>query len=434
MRKRVIVIGVCALALLAVGSNPHYLEELRIGGGYGEPVDGGADFDRAGNIVTDGSVTAEGGSVEAGRDSSVRGVMTGWDGSGGNAPGCLKLGSANGTVGYLFVSNDRAGLRIHSALPTSDTDGTWLKAQTVADLSAPPAIGGTTPNTGKFTSLDVTGTARVASGELIGSATLSPEAALHVRSGDSGFTGSRNWRIATGMLLEHSDDVILELQSPATKNTEIWFGDAASETAGRVRYEHATDSMHFYVSDQDRVSISAGGDVECAGDIMAKKGGVTAGTYNSLRGMVVAYSGANGSAPGTILLASPNGTLYYLFVEDDGTFKVDTALPTSNANGTEVGAQFSSTIWTFSSDDLSPDVSTGLIFKVPGTWTSGHDITFFDNAEQGQAIVIIGGDSDCVVVDGGNLKLAGNWTAAPGNTLSLVFDGADWFETARSDN
>lgn len=60
MRKRVIVIGVCALALLAIGSSPRMVEELQIGGGYGDSADGGLDVDKEGNVATDGDVVVEG--------------------------------------------------------------------------------------------------------------------------------------------------------------------------------------------------------------------------------------------------------------------------------------------------------------------------------------------------------------------------------------
>ncbi len=45
---------------MAIGSSPRYLEELAIGGGFGEAVDGGADFEKNGDISTDGSVTLKG--------------------------------------------------------------------------------------------------------------------------------------------------------------------------------------------------------------------------------------------------------------------------------------------------------------------------------------------------------------------------------------
>jgi hypothetical protein len=45
---------------MSLGPNPRTLEELRIGGGYGDPADGGADFEKNGAIATDGGLTVEG--------------------------------------------------------------------------------------------------------------------------------------------------------------------------------------------------------------------------------------------------------------------------------------------------------------------------------------------------------------------------------------
>lgn len=90
------------------------------------------------------------------------------------------------------------------------------------------------------------------------------------------------------------------------------------------------------------------------------------------------------------------------------------------------------TITAFTADDTTPAVNQGSVFTVPGTWTAGHDITMFDSGATGQLVVILGGDSDCNVVDGGHLKLAGNWSAAAGATLTLLFDGTDWYELCRS--
>jgi hypothetical protein len=98
------------------------------------------------------------------------------------------------------------------------------------------------------------------------------------------------------------------------------------------------------------------------------------------------------------------------------------------------GVLSSSTITTFTANDTTPNVSAGNLFKVPNTWTSGNNITMFDSGVVGEQIVVIGGDADCIVVDGGNLKLSGNWTAAADDTLRLVFDGTNWFEIGRSDN
>ena len=62
MRDKLAIVW-CALVLagavlLGIGANPRYIEELRTGGGYGDSVDGGADFEADGDILTDGEVTA----------------------------------------------------------------------------------------------------------------------------------------------------------------------------------------------------------------------------------------------------------------------------------------------------------------------------------------------------------------------------------------
>jgi len=49
-----------SLAVLGMGVTPRYIEELRIGGGYGDSADGGADFEQDGDILTDGDLTVTG--------------------------------------------------------------------------------------------------------------------------------------------------------------------------------------------------------------------------------------------------------------------------------------------------------------------------------------------------------------------------------------
>lgn len=93
------------------------------------------------------------------------------------------------------------------------------------------------------------------------------------------------------------------------------------------------------------------------------------------------------------------------------------------------GVLKTSTITTFAANDTTPTVAAGNIFVIPATWTAGNNITAFDNGVAGQQIVVIGGDPDCTVVNGGSLALQGDWVGEAGYTLPLVFDGASWRET-----
>lgn len=68
---------------VSLGPHPRYLEELRIGGGYNSNPDGGADFDKAGNIAANGSLDLEGNATFGGNvtivgDLEVDGVDTTW--------------------------------------------------------------------------------------------------------------------------------------------------------------------------------------------------------------------------------------------------------------------------------------------------------------------------------------------------------------------
>jgi len=56
-----LVVGTAGVAM-GIGAAPRYVEELCVGGGYGETVDGGVDVEQDGDILTDGDVTV-GGSI-----------------------------------------------------------------------------------------------------------------------------------------------------------------------------------------------------------------------------------------------------------------------------------------------------------------------------------------------------------------------------------
>lgn len=71
----------------------------------------------------------QGGDIAAGTYAGNRGMLEARYGSGGNAPGCLKLYSPNGTPHYIFAEDDGT-LKVHNALPTQNADGTVVGLQT----------------------------------------------------------------------------------------------------------------------------------------------------------------------------------------------------------------------------------------------------------------------------------------------------------------
>jgi hypothetical protein len=74
---------------------------------------------------------------------------------------------------------------------------------------------------------------------------------------------------------------------------------------------------------------------------------------------------------------------------------------------------------------------TGSVFHVTGT-TTVTSITS-TNFGSGACIVLIF-DGALTFTDGGNLKLASNYVTTADDTISLCYDGSNWYETARSVN
>lgn len=68
--------------------------------------------------------------------------------------------------------------------------------------------------------------------------------------------------------------------------------------------------------------------------------------------------------------------------------------------------------------------------------TGATVITMFDDGFAGQEIVVWFTNANTTVTDGGNILLAGaaNFVSSSDDTLSLIFDGTAWHETARSVN
>ncbi|MCL4692419.1 MAG: hypothetical protein KJ060_07905, partial [Candidatus Hydrogenedentes bacterium] len=102
MRNRLVFAGLltlCIIVLTAIGAAPRYLEELRIGGGYGDPANGGADFESDGDLLTNGNLTVDG-TATIEQDLYVNGndILTDGD--------LLALNPAG--AGHFFVSSNTA--------------------------------------------------------------------------------------------------------------------------------------------------------------------------------------------------------------------------------------------------------------------------------------------------------------------------------------
>jgi len=232
---------------MAIGSNPRYLEELSIGGGYGDAADGGADFEKTGDISTDGNIVADG-------DVTV----------GGNV-------AATGDL---------------------DGDGDVVAGPNISSFTLTPqsaSVGGvySVPN------------------KNVGTLSAVGNSHARLQLEDSGGTANQK---------------ILEIKMDGATSSWDRRNNSGTSTT-MLSFDHSNNEAKF------------------KGDVAVDGGDIDAGTDGGVRGVVTAWDGSGGSAPGCLKLASPNGTVHYLFVEDDGTLKVHSALPTQNSDGTVVGTQ-----------------------------------------------------------------------------------------------
>lgn len=126
-----------ALLLLGMGALPRYLEELRIGGGYGSAPDGGIDLDAQGNLALDGNLTVDGdaflgGNLDfSGVDvawSAFLPAKNGWAAPTSPASGPSLLQLAWVMSGYVFdFDKDSDEYAVFNVMLPGDYDGRAIK-------------------------------------------------------------------------------------------------------------------------------------------------------------------------------------------------------------------------------------------------------------------------------------------------------------------
>ena len=253
--KGAAMLTVVVTLVAAIGAHPRYIEELSIGGGYGESVDGGCDIEDDGTISTDGTLTTNSGAT-------------------------FNEGSVD--VDFRIESDDNENmLRVdggNDRVYIGDSGSSVLADQTFNAYAS--SYGGVCIQGGVF-------------GQLVVS---DAGAAANVKH----------------MMLRTD--------------------------GGQTSLNSLTDALGWQVENIIKMTHSNGA-VSLAGDLTVNGGDVVAGSDGGMRGTLTLWDGSGGNAPGCIRLASPNGTSWYLFVEDDGTVKIHSALPTANGDGIVVGTQ-----------------------------------------------------------------------------------------------
>jgi len=156
----------------------------------------------------------------------------------------------------------------------------------------------------------------------------------------------------------------------------------------------------------------------------------------------ISFSG-NGATGGVLAISASTGTIRatssYRFgwTATNASAVVDTTLrrlaagtiTQTGATATSIGSLLGGGGAVASADPLP--VPTGIVFHVTGT-TNFTNITT-TNMITGACFTMIF-DGALTITDGGNLKLSANYTTSADDTLTVCFDGTNYYETGRSVN
>lgn len=93
----------------------------------------------------------------------------------------------------------------------------------------------------------------------IGIGTTAPDGNLHVFSGSAGAITANSG--ADELVVESNGSGGMSILVPSSQNSEIFFGDENSNSVGRLRYIHSSDSMAFNTNSTERMRIDSDGDV-----------------------------------------------------------------------------------------------------------------------------------------------------------------------------
>lgn len=332
-------------------------------------------------------LTIDGGDLKLGANDTTRGTAELYNGTVNSAPGDLILHSADGTPYHIFVNDAGDGIRIAASAPTSNTDGALPSA------SAMRGSGSTT--------------------DAVDLATAEVSGTLPASSVGNGLTDTQ---VNNDLTLNNAsiDNSIIGAVTPSS----AVFTDLTVEGTAELSYGLFLNESFLIPEDKGTGLLMGYGDV-----------GV------GEKSMVFSYDSDTESwdellIGGSALELGASTSIHLGCVEDNAIPCSLTKLNVVVENG-HVALGTSA----FDADDTTPSVESGNVFTVPNTWTTSHNITALDGGAVGQTIRIRGGDADCVIEDGTGLELAGNWTATPGNTITLtMYSEGVWTEDCRSGN
>lgn len=276
--KKWIVMAFLFLTVAAIGPNPRFIEELSIGGGKGETVDGGADFEKDGRITTDGDINTDGQYQTNGTPIATSDLADGGDVAKVTEPETIAAdwdNSANPwsddevsdtlTVGAAGSVNDSA---LSGNVPLKNAAETITAPWTFSDIAV---NGGTISSTASTLTLDPqngSGDVQVANTLSIAgqSATLSKDhnqfTRITVSNTDSGINAHSDLQLQTDLgsflLIAHGSG------RPTTRYGQAlagWVELLNNSMDGIAIGSANADDILFGTNDAARLRITGGGDV-----------------------------------------------------------------------------------------------------------------------------------------------------------------------------
>jgi|TARA_Y100000033_G_C2750001_1_gene113345 hypothetical protein len=140
------------------------------------------------------------------------------------------------------------------ASPVDINSGT-IDGATIGGGSAAPATVTTFTSNGIDDNADATAIT-IDSSEQVGIGTASPSDKLHVYGGSSGGTAAHSY---TQLHVEHSSHAAIQLSSPASTESVIFFSDPDDNDVGGVGYYHAQDYLYLRSVGATRLRVDADG-------------------------------------------------------------------------------------------------------------------------------------------------------------------------------
>jgi hypothetical protein len=107
-------------------------------------------------------------------------------------------------------------------------------------------------------------------------------------------------------------NAIATISDPASSASQLTFGDAASDFAGRIFYNHSSNAMQFFTDGSERARITSGGDllVGTTSASLGNLGSIFQGAANSYESSITVP--ASGNVPLRLYNQGTSGTQFFM--------------------------------------------------------------------------------------------------------------------------